>query len=919
MEGSNSKQVCVEVLKALERAIRCSQYFPRRDELQLIRVTSPGLKEKGNELTKQVLSEIKSVASRYSVSVPSSDSDSCSSLSSGSLSLRDSMFDQTAETTDEALQHFNIALDRARKISNAVVPPQGALGPMKSAPRVGIGYLGRTHGNSLDIEKPQVHFPDYPIDNSDAPFVAPHARDHCSDPSTPYGNMPKKSTQNVETYLQELYKKNSNPDFDQIHPYDNEIASALQEMSAREFKLEQVTMYKSMQATPCAFVSTEEELFNIVERLRTASCIAVDLENHSARSFQGFTCLIQVSTRNEDFVIDALQLRGSIHRALAPIFTDDTIIKVLHGADRDVQWLERDFGIYIVNMFDTGQAARLLKLPSASLAFLLSHFCDISGANKKKFQLADWRQRPLPKEMFKYARSDTHYLLYVFDRLRCELSEKGLLEKAWERSAAVSRKRHRKVRFQPGIAKHLAARHSLGLDKHQIRLLEELCKWRDMTAREEDESLPYVATLKVIFGIVRARDKARTVEGLLKHGFPGGIIPPLVYQNAKKLTELIGDALDARLEVAAEEKGNAEDHTEEHPVRGEHDKNDVAVVIKSRNVTAVGDDGFDGSTLESAAVQKASVTLSNSRSGIHGLTSRCTANANRAKSLAGALTLQVRSTSRSALLDSDSDSDSDSDDDRGCSHVRYANEQSLLEDRKGVGRTQAHELHKRGSHENEESDSIDTRSVVIARSMNKTNESRKGGEGKIESHQTFVRVAAHSVFDLSDNSESEQESTPRESVEKHCIEERIASVRVEIAAEQERQRKPLDFCVDKDEVEKEDNPKNTKIDVNVADEYTIEPEEVISLREGARRAETSRSKKRKRKERLEASQEQPLPLPAFDYEDAIACDEQRKKGKSRSGRFDPMRKLCEEWKPDAKKRVKKRRRGRGQSMSFKAR
>jgi len=32
----------------------------------------------------------------------------------------------------------------------------------------------------------------------------------------------------------------------------------------------------------------------------------VDLENHSFRSFEGFLCLMQLSTRTHDFVIDTL-------------------------------------------------------------------------------------------------------------------------------------------------------------------------------------------------------------------------------------------------------------------------------------------------------------------------------------------------------------------------------------------------------------------------------------------------------------------------------------------------------------------------------------------------------------------------------------------------------------------------------------
>jgi len=47
------------------------------------------------------------------------------------------------------------------------------------------------------------------------------------------------------------------------------------------------------------------------------------------------------------------------------------IVKILHGADYDVLWLQRDCGLYLINMFDTGLAARALGLSSASLAFAL--------------------------------------------------------------------------------------------------------------------------------------------------------------------------------------------------------------------------------------------------------------------------------------------------------------------------------------------------------------------------------------------------------------------------------------------------------------------------------------------------------------------------------------------------------------------
>ena len=61
------------------------------------------------------------------------------------------------------------------------------------------------------------------------------------------------------------------------------------------------------------------------------------------------------------------------------------------------------------------------------LAYLLAKYCDIKA--NKLYQLADWRRRPLTREMVHYARQDTHYLLYIYDRIRTELKIKAKNEK----------------------------------------------------------------------------------------------------------------------------------------------------------------------------------------------------------------------------------------------------------------------------------------------------------------------------------------------------------------------------------------------------------------------------------------------------------------------------------------------------------
>lgn len=38
--------------------------------------------------------------------------------------------------------------------------------------------------------------------------------------------------------------------------------------------------------------------------------------------------------------------------------------QVLHGAESDIVWLQQDFNLYIVNLFDTYHASKVLGTPT---------------------------------------------------------------------------------------------------------------------------------------------------------------------------------------------------------------------------------------------------------------------------------------------------------------------------------------------------------------------------------------------------------------------------------------------------------------------------------------------------------------------------------------------------------------------------
>ena len=196
------------------------------------------------------------------------------------------------------------------------------------------------------------------------------------------------------------------------HPYEAEIRSLSRAawQFARPHGGAGSRKYAPLQDSPCTWVDTAEAMRAMLLQLEAPEVteLAVDLEHHHYRSFQGFLCLMQISTRDADFLVDTIAVRDELY-VLNSFFTDPARVKVLHGADRDILWLQRDLGLYVVNMFDTGQAARVLEYPMKSLAYLLKTHCGVTA--QKQYQLADWRVRPLPDALAKYAREDTHYLL----------------------------------------------------------------------------------------------------------------------------------------------------------------------------------------------------------------------------------------------------------------------------------------------------------------------------------------------------------------------------------------------------------------------------------------------------------------------------------------------------------------------------
>ena len=183
------------------------------------------------------------------------------------------------------------------------------------------------------------------------------------------------------------------------NPYGKEIRDAKYPDSA--YVVAPPIEFGPVESTKAVWVDTLEGVAEMVKELKNAKEIAVDLEHHDVHTYYGLVSLMQISTRDKDWVVDTLQPWREDLQQLNEVFADPKILKVFHGSTMDIMWLQRDLGLYVVGLFDTYHAAVALGLAKRSLKFLLEKYAHYEA--DKKYQMADWRLRPLTEEMLRYS------------------------------------------------------------------------------------------------------------------------------------------------------------------------------------------------------------------------------------------------------------------------------------------------------------------------------------------------------------------------------------------------------------------------------------------------------------------------------------------------------------------------------------
>jgi ribonuclease D len=230
-------------------------------------------------------------------------------------------------------------------------------------------------------------------------------------------------------------------------------------------------------------IETTAALDALSRDLMREKIVAIDTEADSFYHYFDKTCLVQIATKKEIFLVDPLALGGPEElQPLAKLFETKDIRKIFHAAEYDLFVLKRDCGFRFDGLFDTMISAQLLGYPAVGLSALVERHFEIRLP--KDEQRSDWSERPLSDSQLTYAAADVAHLIPLAERLERELRKAKRMSWAEEEFEALSRREWPERSFDK--LGYLRIKGARNLDPIALSVLRELYLVRDRRAREID-------------------------------------------------------------------------------------------------------------------------------------------------------------------------------------------------------------------------------------------------------------------------------------------------------------------------------------------------------------------------------------------------------------------------------------------------
>jgi len=224
-----------------------------------------------------------------------------------------------------------------------------------------------------------------------------------------------------------------------------------------------------------------------LKRWASEPYLAIDTEFMRENTYYAKPGLIQIADGHGVDLIDPLKV--SDLSALAPILSDQGIVKIMHSMSEDIELLHQLTGVQPRRVFDTQTAAALLG-HGASLGYqnLVAKVLDV--ALDKSETRSNWLQRPLSDRQLEYAAKDAVFLIQLYQIMCPRLEKVNLLDAVFEESQFVIAQNVESWQ-QPDLA-YLRLRGAWDLPLAHQQLLKSLVSTRDQIAKQNNVPKPWV-------------------------------------------------------------------------------------------------------------------------------------------------------------------------------------------------------------------------------------------------------------------------------------------------------------------------------------------------------------------------------------------------------------------------------------------
>ncbi len=252
------------------------------------------------------------------------------------------------------------------------------------------------------------------------------------------------------------------------------------------------------------WVDTNAALAKAAQAWLLADTLYMDTEFIRETTFYSVPALLQVSDGHEAWLVDPQVIDD--WSPLADVMASDSITKVFHACQEDVELLARLTGAYPKAIMDSQLAAAFAGLGwSLGYRALTEKLCGVMLDDAPHITRSNWLQRPLSAEQYAYAVNDVLYLAKAWPLLRDKLVERHWLDACTTETAARVQQMLEPV--DPEKAwKRLGGLERL--DDAGVYVARRLHQWREQVAVADDVARNRLMRDGVLLGISKLKPES---------------------------------------------------------------------------------------------------------------------------------------------------------------------------------------------------------------------------------------------------------------------------------------------------------------------------------------------------------------------------------------------------------------------------